>query len=411
MTTPPKKRRRKRKITPILTSTVPDKPRGPDDPPIFGYARVSMSDQSNQRQVDELVSAGVAAVDIFSDTGTGATMDRPGWEDLVKQLEPGDVLVIHSIDRLSRNLVDTMTTLDMLHKRGVRVKVLTMDFDSTTPMGKFVFAMLSAFSQFERDVIHERTMHGIAKARERGVERLPTYATSAVRKAANPQDLLGPLAALGIETKVLSEEDEGRLNLLGAAVRSGRKDSVLVIDPGGDSTECTADMDGGGWMAARVASLPFGSVSLQEAHGSAADNDPIAWERLAAASAAAKAAASAHPLFGAFVGAGLIPAIRINAPIQRALEQANGRPLAAHGEGGTYGRAELERLCRRTASLGHAGRAALLDGEPIGKVDRTCYGFASWLGILDALGADAFQAEPWGIKLGAVIALNSVPST
>lgn len=169
MTTPPKKRRRRRKITPILTSTVPDKPRGPDDPPIFGYARVSMSDQSNQRQVDELVAAGVAAVDIFSDTGTGATMDRPGWEDLVKQLEPGDVLVIHSIDRLSRNLVDTMTTLDMLHKRGVRVKVLTMDFDSRTPMGRFVFSMLSAFSQFERDVIHERTMHGLAKARERGV--------------------------------------------------------------------------------------------------------------------------------------------------------------------------------------------------------------------------------------------------
>ena len=169
MTTTPKKRRRKRKITPILTSTIPDKPRGPDDPPIFGYARVSMDDQSNQRQVDELVMAGVAAVDIFSDVGTGANMDRPGWEDLLKQLEPGDVLVIHSLDRLSRNLVDTMTTLKALNDRGVKVRVLTLDFDGTTPLGEFIFSIMAAFSQLERRIILERTMHGLARARERGV--------------------------------------------------------------------------------------------------------------------------------------------------------------------------------------------------------------------------------------------------
>ena len=279
-----------------------------------------------------------------------------------------------------------------------------------------------------------------AQARALGVAALPAYATSAVRKAVNPQDLLGPLGALGIEAKVLSEEDEGRLNLLGATARLGagrtprrapdtpgvgplgvpfaRPDqpplphdpspSYLIIDPGGDSTECTADLDGGGWQSARVASLPFGSVSLQEAHGSATDNDPIQWARLETARAAAQAAASAHPMFGAFVGVGLIPAIRVNAPIQRALEQVNGRTRAAHGQGGAYARVELERLCRATAALDHAGRAALLEGEPIGKVDRTCYGFASWLGILDALGAEAFEVEPWGIKLGAVIALNGL---
>ena len=59
-----------------------------------------------------------------------------------------------------------------------------------------------------------------AKARELGVERLPAYATSAVRKAGNPQDLLAPLSAMGVETKVLGEEDEGRLNLLGATARN-----------------------------------------------------------------------------------------------------------------------------------------------------------------------------------------------
>ena len=264
------------------------------------------------------------------------------------------------------------------------------------------------------------------KARGLGVERLPGYATSAVRKAKNPEALVEPLKAMGISVRVLSEDEEGRWNYLGALGRSWgpsgpRIDElpriggapqaklayrVLVIDPGGDSTECTADVSGEGWEQATVASLPFGSVSLQEAHGSAADNLPISWPRLEAALEAAKGASLQHPNFAAFVGGRFIPAIRMNFPIQRALEAVNGKPLTAHGDGGYYTRGELEALTRHTASLGHAGRAALLDGEPIGKVDRTCYGFASWLGILDALGAQAFQVEPWGIKLGAVIALN-----
>jgi DNA invertase Pin-like site-specific DNA recombinase len=136
---------------------------------MVGYARVSTDEQKTQRQVDELVMAGVAAMDIFSDTGTGAHMDRPGWEYCAKDLQPGDILVIHSLDRLSRDLVHTMTTLKELNDRGVTVRVLTMDFDSRTPMGRFVFSMMAAFAQFEREVILERTAHGLAKARERGV--------------------------------------------------------------------------------------------------------------------------------------------------------------------------------------------------------------------------------------------------
>jgi exopolyphosphatase/guanosine-5'-triphosphate,3'-diphosphate pyrophosphatase len=242
-------------------------------------------------------------------------------------------------------------------------------------------------------------------ARGLGVERLPAYATSAVRKSANPEALLAPLKALGVETRVLGEEEEGRWNLLGAQARIPEA-KVLVIDPGGDSTEVTADLSGTGWEQAAVASLPFGSVSLQEQFGSEHDNEPIPWPRLQQALAAAKAAALSHPHFKGFAGSGLMPAIRMNAPIQRALQEVNGRARTAHGEGDLFSRAELEQLNRRLASLDHGGRGKLLDGEPIGKVDRTCYGFASWLGILDALGAEAFVVEPWGIKLGAVIALN-----
>ena len=165
------KKRRERQIPELIkpTTTIPNRPRSPDEPPMFGYARVSMDTQNAQRQIDDLVTFGVGIQDVFVDVGTGAHMDRQGWNTMLGLMHPGDLLVIHSIDRLSRDLVHTMTTLKELNQRGIRVKVLTMDFDSQTPMGRFVFAMMAAFSQFERDVIIERTMHGLERARARGV--------------------------------------------------------------------------------------------------------------------------------------------------------------------------------------------------------------------------------------------------
>ena len=194
-----KKRHRKSRLIPILTSTIPDRERGPDDPHMVGYVRVSTDEQNAQRQVDELVMAGVAAVDIFSDKGTGANLDRPGWEACTKDMQPGDILVIHSLDRLSRNLVDTMQTLKALNDKGVRVKVLTMDFDSTTPMGRFVFSMMAAFAQFEREVILERTLHGLAMARERGVfgGAAKKYTDEAIKTAVAEHGVLGAAKKLG----------------------------------------------------------------------------------------------------------------------------------------------------------------------------------------------------------------------
>lgn len=135
---------------------------------MMGYVRVSMSHQNTQRQVDDLVRAGVAPEDIFGDKASGKDMDRPSWKACLRDLQPGDVLVIHSLDRLSRNVVHTMTTLEELAAKGIRVKVLTLDFDSQTPIGRFVFTMMSAFAQLERETIQLRTMHGLESARLRG---------------------------------------------------------------------------------------------------------------------------------------------------------------------------------------------------------------------------------------------------
>jgi exopolyphosphatase/pppGpp-phosphohydrolase len=239
------------------------------------------------------------------------------------------------------------------------------------------------------------------RAKDFGLATVPAYGTSAVRKAANPEDLILPLKALGVETCILSEEDEGRWNLCGALAQG--LPSALVLDPGGDSSELCGGSD---WRTAPVASLPFGSVSLQEKYGSGADNKPLPWSLLERVAAETAEVVRRYPPARPFLGQSLVPAIRMNPPIQRALEQANGQPPEEHGEGGVYAYEELEVLTRAVARLDHAGRAALMAGEPLGKVDRTSYGFASWLGTLQALGAKNFTVEPWGIKLGAAIVLN-----
>jgi DNA invertase Pin-like site-specific DNA recombinase len=145
-----------------------------DDPPperpqhMVGYARVSMSDQNNQRQIDELTKFGVDPRDIFTDSASGKTMNRPGWKALAKDIREGDLLVVHALDRLGRSIVDVIRTIEELEKRGVMVKVLTMDIDTRTPIGRFVIHIMAAMAQMERELIVERTRHGLAKARERG---------------------------------------------------------------------------------------------------------------------------------------------------------------------------------------------------------------------------------------------------
>ena len=86
----------------------------------------------------------------------------------MRDLQPGDILVIHSLDRLSRNLIHTMNSLQALTERGVQLKILTMDFNSQTPMGRYMMANMANFAQFEREVSNARTAHGLQRAREAG---------------------------------------------------------------------------------------------------------------------------------------------------------------------------------------------------------------------------------------------------
>jgi DNA invertase Pin-like site-specific DNA recombinase len=167
----PKRRKRRKKMKPDLqfTSTVPWIGRGPDDPMLIGYVRVSTDEQDTQRQVDELVKAGVHWSDIWGDKASGKDMDRQGWKNMVRELEPGDVLVVHALDRISRDALDTLTVFRDLADRGVKIRVITMGLDTTTPVGRFALTMMAAFAQMEREMILIRTMSGLQRAKERGV--------------------------------------------------------------------------------------------------------------------------------------------------------------------------------------------------------------------------------------------------
>jgi DNA invertase Pin-like site-specific DNA recombinase len=134
----------------------------------LGYARMSTDDQRLELQTDALLKAGVTPDQIFTDKAIGATTDRPGFIDCFKVLRQGDTLVVWKLDRLGRNLSHLLQTAERLEKKGVRLKVVTEAIDTSTPMGRFMFNVMGSFAQLERKMIQERTLAGLATARERG---------------------------------------------------------------------------------------------------------------------------------------------------------------------------------------------------------------------------------------------------
>lgn len=140
---------------------------------LIGYARVSKADgsQSLDLQRDALGAAGVAPGQIYADEASGKRDSRPGLEACLKALRDGDVLVIWKLDRLGRDLKHLVTTVQDLAERGIGLRVLAgqgAEIDTTTPAGKLIFGIFASLAEFERELIRERTMAGLAAARARG---------------------------------------------------------------------------------------------------------------------------------------------------------------------------------------------------------------------------------------------------
>jgi DNA invertase Pin-like site-specific DNA recombinase len=140
---------------------------------LIGYARVSKADgsQSVNLQRDALIAADVALSNIYEDHASGVREDRPGLMACLKALRAGDVLVVWKLDRLGRSLTHLVGMVRDLSARDVGLRVLTgqgAEIDTTTPAGRMIFGIFATLAEFERDLIRERTMAGLAAARARG---------------------------------------------------------------------------------------------------------------------------------------------------------------------------------------------------------------------------------------------------
>jgi DNA invertase Pin-like site-specific DNA recombinase len=131
-----------------------------------GYARVSTTDQNPDAQTDALASAGCEKV--FIDHASGTLARRTELDNALAYLRDGDTLVITKLDRLGRSVKNLKDLADDLQSRGVGLRALSQGIDTTTPGGRLFFHMLAAIAEFERDLISERTIEGLAAARARG---------------------------------------------------------------------------------------------------------------------------------------------------------------------------------------------------------------------------------------------------
>jgi len=133
---------------------------------IYGYARVSSTEQTLDLQIDALKGAGCE--EIVTDKMSGGRDDRPGLAALLIKVSSGDVITIWKLDRLSRSVMHLLKTVTELQDRGVDLRSLNESLDSRSPTGKFTLVILSAVAQLERDVLRQRTLAGLEAARLRG---------------------------------------------------------------------------------------------------------------------------------------------------------------------------------------------------------------------------------------------------
>lgn len=133
----------------------------------LGYARCSTLDQNLNWQIDALMKEGCDR--IFQEKFTGTRKDRPELLRMMDMLREGDTVIICELTRLSRSVKDLFDLVEQVEKAGANIKSLKEPWlDTTTPQGRLLFTIFSGVSQFERELIRERTMEGLASARARG---------------------------------------------------------------------------------------------------------------------------------------------------------------------------------------------------------------------------------------------------
>ncbi len=138
---------------------------------IFGYARLSTSDQSLNLQIDALLQEGIERKNIYTDKISSTVQERKSLTRLWDFAREGDTIVVWKLDRLARSLIHFTKLMNELEEKGVKFKSITEPFIDTTKessQSKFLVNMFAALAQLERDIIIERTKAGLESARLRG---------------------------------------------------------------------------------------------------------------------------------------------------------------------------------------------------------------------------------------------------
>ncbi|WP_416564868.1 recombinase family protein [Nocardia testacea] len=164
-----------------------------------GYIRVSTVDQNTIRQLD-----GIEVERTFTDKASGKDTARPKLDELIAYVRDGDTVVVHSMDRLARNLDDLRQLVRTLTGKGVRVEFVKESLTFTgedSPMANLLLSVMGAFAEFERALILERQREGIAAAKARGA-----YTGRKPALTDEQADLLRERAAAGERKSVLAKE-------------------------------------------------------------------------------------------------------------------------------------------------------------------------------------------------------------
>lgn len=133
---------------------------------VYGYARVSTRQQDLSRQLDLLDR--YECNKIYTEKISGVRANRPELNKLKKRVKENDKIIIESFSRLGRSTKDLIDLVYFFEKKGVKLISIKENFDTQTPQGKLMMTVFQAFSQFERDIIVERTKEGLESARARG---------------------------------------------------------------------------------------------------------------------------------------------------------------------------------------------------------------------------------------------------
>jgi len=137
---------------------------------IYGYIRVSSTDQNESRQLMAMNVLNIPQDCIFIDKLSGKNTNRPRLQELLSIVEKGDSITVESISRFARNTRDLLSLIDRLNEKGVEFISLKEKIDTTTPTGKFMLTIMGAVAELEREYILQRQAEGIAAAKMREVQ-------------------------------------------------------------------------------------------------------------------------------------------------------------------------------------------------------------------------------------------------